>query len=502
MTTTTTPHLLTTDFALLVHVLGHIPGKTPTVRPVMDRVLQGIGETGLSMAAEVRTLWVNGVAIHPDSPGAIMLSDTMLIHHVGVVEFPQDCGEEPIMAVARALAAPGGTYASFASFAGSLGEAVTSKVVLRESGTELAIQKLAAEDPIELKSTAAPESGIVSHGEEVTVGPIGDFELIKGESALVDVDTSSARQELARLVERAAVARDTEQWDDLLTAGLAIEELLVSAATPDFQRTCRIELQRLVSGEALKRIARATGTGNRRREATTLLRHIGARACEVLMEMLATADGMAERRGYYTALTQMQERENAAIILDYLSHPVWYVARNAADLCGDMDLVESIPELAKRIHHEDERVRRSVAGALAKLGTSQAMEPIRQMLRDPAAPVRLEALMHLDGRRRGRSIGMVLAALLERETHADVRREMLRTLGRIGTPDTIQAILRVAQPEGKRFRGRPRGERLSAVGALALAGAAATPALRVLVKDPDAEVARAAEEAIAALLPG
>jgi HEAT repeat protein len=204
---------------------------------------------------------------------------------------------------------------------------------------------------------------------------------------------------------------------------------------------------------------------------------------------------MAERRGYYTALTQM--KENAGIIIDYLSHPIWYVARNAADLCGDMDLVEAIPELAKRIHHEDERVRRSVAGALAKLGTSQAMEPIRQMLRDPAAPVRLEALMHLDGRRRGRSIGMVLAALLERETHTDVRREMLRTLGRIGTPDTIQAILRAAQPEGKRFRGRPRSERLGAVGALALAGPAAVPALRTMVKDPDAEVARAAEEAIA-----
>jgi len=494
----TTPHVLTTDFALLIHVLGHVPGKDPTVRAVTDRVLQGIAETGLSMAAEVRTLWANGVAIHPDSPGAILLSDTMLIHHVGVVEFPRDCGEVPVLAVARALAAPAGSYASFASFAGSLGGTITSQVMLRESGTDLVIHNLATDDPIQLESAGtAEEDGIFSHGGETTIGPIGDFDLIHGASALVEADTAPARQELARLVERAAVARDTEQWDDLLTAGLGIEELLVSAATPGFQRTCRIELQRLVSGEALTRIARATGTGTRRREATTLLRHVGRRATEVLMEMLAAADGMAERRGYYTALTQMQERENAGIIIDYLSHPVWYVARNAADLCGDMDLVESIPELAKRIYHEDERVRRSVAGALAKLGTSQAMEPIRQMLRDPAAPVRLEALMHLDGRRRGRSIGMVLAALLERETHTDVRREMLRTLGRIGTPDTIQAILRAAQPEGKRFRGRPRNERLGAVGALALAGPAAVPALRTLVKDPDPEVARAAEEAVA-----
>ncbi len=491
----TTPHLLTTDFALLLHVLGHLPGKAPTVRAVTDRVLQGIAESGLSMAAEVRTLWVNGQAIHPDTPGATLLSDAMLIHHVGVVEFPRNCDEGPILAVARALAAPGGTFASFASFTGSLGDAITAHVMLRESGTDLVIHNLAEEDPIRLESAAGPETGIVSHGEETPVGLVRDFELVRGASALVDVDTSSDREELARLVERAGVARDTEQWDDLLTVGVTIEELLVSAATPGFQRTCRLELQRLIGGEALNRVARAAGTGSRRREATTLLRHVGSRAAEVLMEMLATADGMAERRGYYTALTQM--KENAGIIIDYLSHPIWYVARNAADLCGDMDLVEAIPELAKRIHHEDERVRRSVAGALAKLGTSQAMEPIRQMLRDPAAPVRLEALMHLDGRRRGRSIGMVLAALLERETHTDVRREMLRTLGRIGTPDTIQAILRAAQPEGKRFRGRPRSERLGAVGALALAGPAAVPALRTMVKDPDAEVARAAEEAIA-----
>lgn len=492
-----TPHLLTTDFALLIHVLGHLPGKAATVRSVTDRVLQGVTETGLSMAAEVRTLWVNGVAIHPDSPGAILLSDTMLIHHVGVVEFSRDCGEGPLLAVARALATPGGTYASFASFAGSLGEVIAAQVTLRESGTDLVIHKLAAKGPIQLESTAAPETGIVLHGEEMPAGLTRDFDLVKGASALAEVDTSPARQELARLVERAAVARDTEQWDDLLTVGVALEELLVSAPTPAFQRTCRIELQRLIGGEALTRMARATGTGTRRREATTLLRHIGGRAAEVLMEMLTTADGMAERRGYYTALTQM--KENAGIIIDYLSHPIWYVVRNAADLCGDMDLVEAIPELAKRIHHEDERVRRSVAGALAKLGTSQAMEPIRQMLRDPAAPVRLEALMHLDGRRRGRSIGMVLAALLERETHADVRREILRTLGRIGTPDTIQAILRAAQPDGKPFRSRPRSERLGAVGALALAGPTAVPALRALVKDSDAEVARAAEEALAVL---
>lgn len=490
-----TPHILTTDFALLVHVLGHIPGKDRTVRAVTDRVLQGIAETGLSMAAEVRTLWVNGHAIHPEAPGATLLSDTLLIHHVGVVEFPRNCGEGPVLAVARALAAPGGTYASFASFAGSLGDAVRTQVTLRESGTDLVIHNLAAEDPITLESSPAPASGVVSHGEETTADLIRDFDLVQGASAPVDVDTSPAREELAHLVERGTMARDTEQWDDLLTVGVAIEELLVSAATQEFQRTCRIELQRLIGGEALNRLARATGTGTRRREATTLLRHVGGRSAEVLMEMLATADGMAERRGYYTALTQM--KENAGIIIDYLSHPVWYVVRNAADLCGDMDLVEAIPELARRIHHEDERVRRSVAGALAKLGTSQAMEPIRQMLRDPAAPVRLEALMHLDGRRRGRSIGMVLAALLERETHSDVRREMLRTLGRIGTPDTIQAILRAAQPEAKRFRSRPRSERLGAVGALALAGPAAVPALRALEKDSDEVVARAAEEAIA-----
>ncbi len=94
---------------------------------------------------------------------------------------------------------------------------------------------------------------------------------------------------------------------------------------------------------------------------------------------------------------------------------------------------------------------------------------------------------------------MPLVAFAEQEQEPDVLREYYRALGRIGTPDAIQALAKAAEPGGRLIGRRPLANRVAAVEGLRIAGGqAAVAALRNLARDGDKAVrelaARALEE--------
>ena len=88
---------------------------------------------------------------------------------------------------------------------------------------------------------------------------------------------------------------------------------------------------------------------------------------------------------------------------------------------------------------------------------------------------------------------MPLAALLETEEHPDVLREILKALGRIGTPDALLALRRVAQGEARRLGRRGR---LLAIEALGGSGDSAATVLRGFAADSDPDIAAAATRAL------
>jgi HEAT repeat protein len=208
---------------------------------------------------------------------------------------------------------------------------------------------------------------------------------------------------------------------------------------------------------------------------------------------------MEERRAYYGALRQLNT--HSPLLGRLLAHEEWFVIRNVAELCGELGAEDTVPQLARHVGHTDERVRRAVAGALAKIGSAAAAEPLRQMLRDPSPQVRLQAVQGLDGTR-SRGLAMSLALAVEDETNADVLREMLLALGRIGSPDAVQALARVAAPGRRLFNRRPVGVRLAAIEALRLAGTAgAATALQGLLADDDGDIRAAVEQALSGMTP-
>src|SRR5712671_4741843 len=170
------------------------------------------------------------------------------------------------------------------------------------------------------------------------------------------------------------------------------------------------------------------------------------------------------------ALKHMTEGTDQLVHM--LDHSEWFVVRNVAELIGELGMEDAVPALGKRLDHADERVRKAVGLALAKIGTRGAAEPLRRALRDRSQEVRMQVAVGIGGRKSS-ALAMPLVVAMEEEKDEAVVRELLLALGRIGSSDAVQALIKWAQPTGRFFGRKPSELRVAAVEALRLA---ATPA--------------------------
>jgi HEAT repeat protein len=205
-----------------------------------------------------------------------------------------------------------------------------------------------------------------------------------------------------------------------------------------------------------------------------------------LIEQLTTAQNSSDRRVYFDSLIKLNAGVTALIHM--LGDARWYVARNAADLLGEMNTIEAEAPLADALKHDDDRVRRAAANSLAKIGTPNAMKSLHDALHDASPQVRLQAAAGLASRKGLKTSGTLIKAL-DDEQDAEVQFALLGALGKVATPDAVQKLIKAAEPEGRLFRKKPTAFRIAAVQAL---GDARTPAaltaLHALASDKEKEV--------------
>jgi HEAT repeat protein len=280
-----------------------------------------------------------------------------------------------------------------------------------------------------------------------------------------------------------------------IMVGVVRAEQQVTDATR--RRQYSIALKRMYSKALLETIAELANIPGHRDDALLVLRRAGEDGVEVLLDLLAAAPTIEERRGIFMALTGMKEGTDQLVHM--LGHHQWFVVRNVAELAGELGLDEAVPALAQQLDHDDERVRKAVALALAKIGSSGAAEPLRRALRDKSPEVRIQAALGVGGRRSS-ALAMPLVVAMEEEEDANVERELILALGRIGSPAAVQALIKFAQPGGRLFGRQPVGLRTIAIEALRLAATpAAVGTLEGLTDDGDKQVRTAAQSALADL---
>src|SRR5437667_126655 len=303
---------------------------------------------------------------------------------------------------------------------------------------------------------------------------------------------------LAALIDLAASAAKLGRFEQVLgvISGITRVEEKVSEAS-GVRRQYTIALRRIYTKPVLEGLSRLLAAPKHRAAAVAALQRGGAAGVEVLMDVLAAAPTVGERRAVFDALKHMTEGTDQLVHM--LEHSQWFVVRNVAELIGELGMDDAVPALGKCLDHEDERVRKAVGLALAKIGTRGAAEPLRRALRDRSQEVRMQVAVGIGGRKSS-ALAMPLVVAMEEEKDEAVVRELILALGRIGSPDAVQALIKWAQPTGRFFGRKPSELRVAAVEALRLA---ATPAalgtLEGLADDGDREVREAARRGVTEL---
>ena len=291
-----------------------------------------------------------------------------------------------------------------------------------------------------------------------------------------------------------------EQWADVakVCAGIVRAETAAGGVASQNARPFNLALKRIMPRRTLEETARQLSNKAAKADALVVLGRMGENATDVLLDLLVLAPTVDERRAYFDAL--VHSRRGSEQVVRMLDHHEWFVVRNIAELCGELKLESAIPELAKLLSHTEERVRKASVVALAKIGTSATVEPLRQALKDPVTSVRVQALVLIDGKH-NRALALRIASMLGEEENIppEVQKEMCNALGRTATPEGVQALVRQANPPRKLLRKPPTQPRLWAVEGLRLASASSAPAkaaLEQLKGDDDKDVAAAATKAL------
>ena len=303
---------------------------------------------------------------------------------------------------------------------------------------------------------------------------------------------------LTRQIETVMRQGKIEQAMQIVYRVVRAEQHVEDAAV---RRQYGIALRRMITKQMLDGLSKLVQVPHLEDAAGAVLQRAGPDGVEVLLDLLTTSNTVTERRGVFSALIQAlkEGKEGQDQLVHMLGHPQWFVVRNVADLVGELQLEAAVPALTKQLDHDDERVRRQVALALAKIGTRSAAEPLRRALRDSSADVRRQAALGVGGRKAS-ALAMPLVVALDEEKDPEVVRELIFALGRIGSPDAVQALIKLAQPSGKLFNRKPSALRVTAVEALRVAGTpTAIGTLQSFAADGDKQVRAAVLQALSEL---
>jgi HEAT repeat protein len=234
--------------------------------------------------------------------------------------------------------------------------------------------------------------------------------------------------------------------------------------------------------------------GDQRDAFIAVLTRAGEDGADALIEQIAAISGQNERRTYFDALLQLQA--GVPTLIHMLGDARWFVARNAAELLGEMQAREAEPQLTELLRHTDDRVRRAATGALMRLGTTRAMNAIQEALKDGAPAMRMQAAAALVARKDVKTAATLVRAL-EEEKDDEVQAAFLLALGKLATPDAVQRLVKAVEAERGLFKKKSTAFRVAAVQGLGEARTPeATEALKTLVGDKDDDVAASARAAL------
>ncbi len=268
---------------------------------------------------------------------------------------------------------------------------------------------------------------------------------------------------------------------------------------PDpIRREASDRLRRLATSNALLDaiIEQAcTATGLASVQATQVLIAIGPPCVGALLRHCAgTKDASRERAAQ--VLIAMGDAALPAVV-DELRDGQSERARRAARLLGEMQNPRGIEFLADALKSSDLALARESARALARIGTDRAVTALVSGLK--LSPQVAEACANCLGGVRQLAATRALGELvdLDKEIPDGLRREAIRSLGRLASPEALRRLAKVLDHSPMFGKARFRALRVAAAQAIGqIGGAAALQTLQPHAKRGDSDVRQACQEAL------
>ena len=529
---------------LLLREAANVDEQKATLRALVTVSKDG----AVSLTANGDSLWANGTTVPSALAGVADAARQMSAHGVAEVAFDAGAGAAGVLGSARILAgeptagdggaaalsrlqALGAAGVRFGAAAPAMAAPVATPAATVAAATAAPAPAADVPAPTSSAPSALPDFGLADLDvldEQVAQAKLrptpranaaipassesrGEGSGMFEQFAATRAPTASHAELLAQLEQSTGVNVLTRVLDDLV----AIAESAARDARPalvceilcrvtrrepqihDFEakRAFVMAQRRLAKPQLLRAITQELPHAGAQRDTfIAVLTRAGEDGADALIEQIAAISGQNERRVYFDALLQLQS--GIPTLIHMLGDARWFVARNAAELLGEMQAREAEPQLTELLRHSDDRVRRAATGALMRLGTTRAMNAIQEALKDGAPAMRMQAAAALVARKDVKTAATLVRAL-EDEKDDEVQAAFLLALGKLATPDAVQRLLKAVEPERGLFKKKSTAFRVAAVQGLGEARTAeAIEGLKGLVADKDDDVASSAKVAL------
>ena len=508
------------QFAQLLWLLLHEPGNTAEQKAALRALLTTSKLGPVSLALHGDELQANANPVPFALTGIADVTTQMARHGLALITMDPQASAADLLGTARILAsmpvlgdggaaaeaqrlALGATTVRFAARPRFVQESLARETAARETVSMEAMEfGDVFDDPLaEARTHATPRSTqsiaapVETRGE--TRGLFAQFAATRTpteshDALLRQLESSLDSSVIAYALEDLAVLAETAVREGKPAVVSEIMFRLGRRETDvehfESKRAFTMTLRRLAKPELLRMVARHLPHDTERREEhEAVLARAGEEGADALIEQIGAVAHQRDRRVYFDALLRM--KSGVPALLHMLSDTRWFVARNAAELLGEMQVAEAEQPLGELLRHDDERVRRSATGALMRLGTPRALQAIQQALSDALPQTRMQAAAALVSRKDVRTSAPQLLRALDLEKDDEVQAAFLLALGKLATPEAVQRLIRSAEPERGLFRKKTTSFRVAAVNALAEARTDdAMSALRAVQTDKDADV--------------
>lgn len=230
-------------------------------------------------------------------------------------------------------------------------------------------------------------------------------------------------------------------------------------------------------------------------QATQVLIAVGPSVVPRVLKKLSEVEG-EQRAQAGSVLIAMGEQAFPALV-DQLTSPEPGRVRRAARLLGEMQNPRGVEFLVEHLSYPDPMIKKEVARALVQIGTPRALAALLTALENEATAELAAAALGGAAGAHVPEVVQTLVGIAESGQALGLRREAIRSLGRLGRPEALPALRRIVE-KGTLF-GRKQRRALRVVAAQALGrigGEEAFALLETYARRGDATVREACRHAL------